>query len=191
MVAEIRIYFEGDRALKPGFHQFLGELRVLARAKRCQLSLIDTRATPLEDLQDGIRANPHAWSILLMDSDGPVDRERLTRLGLSRPARDSVFWMVQVMESWFLADKDALARFYGPRFLPKALPQNPQVEKIPKADALRGLKDATRRSSKGPYHKTQHAPALLALIDPARVRQAAPHCKRLFDGVTRRLNSSR
>jgi hypothetical protein len=32
----------------------------------------------------------------------------------------------------------------------------------------------------GEYHKTKHAPNLLAIIDPALVRNAAPNCDRMF-----------
>ena len=36
-------------------------------------------------------------------------------------------------------------------------------------------------TQKGKYHKTMHAPDLLARIDAAKVRAAAPACDRLFN----------
>ena len=38
MVTELRIYFEGDPRLKPGFHKFLEAVREAARSKRCRFS---------------------------------------------------------------------------------------------------------------------------------------------------------
>jgi hypothetical protein len=189
MVGEIRIYFEGDPALRPGFRRFLAELFALGRARRCRVGLIATRATAAEDFENALKSHPEAWCILLRDSEGPDDGKLLARFRLPKTRGDSVFWMVQVMEAWFLADCAALEAYYGKGFLTRALPRNPAVERIPKTDLIRGLRRATRNTQKGIYHKTEHAPGLLASIDPAKVRQAAAHCNRLFDAVTRRLNS--
>ena len=85
------------------------------------------------------------------------------------------------MEAWFLADQDALRQYYGSGFAVNRLPGDPtRVEVIPKSDAIRGLEDAARDTQKGKYHKTEHAPDLLAKVDPVAVRAAAPYCERLF-----------
>ena len=89
--------------------------------------------------------------------------------------------MVQVMEAWFLADRDALQRYYGREFLVNRLHGSAtDVESIPKNDVLLGLIRATERTRKGRYHKTQHAPDLLELVDVGKVRRNAPACERLF-----------
>jgi hypothetical protein len=49
--------------------------------------------------------------------------------------------MVECMESWFLADIDALSR-HCRRDLTEALRGNPNVEEIPKKDVLARLKTA-------------------------------------------------
>ncbi len=92
-----------------------------------------------------------------------------------------------MMESWFHADKNALEAFYKDGFRRKALSANPKVEEIPKQDLTRGLKAATKDTAQGEYHKTKHAPALLELIDPDLVCEAAPNCERLFKAVLNRL----
>ena len=38
------------------------------------------------------------------------------RHGIDRAFVDRVFWMVELMEAWFLADRDALASYYGAEF---------------------------------------------------------------------------
>lgn len=88
--------------------------------------------------------------------------------------------MVQLMETWFLADRAALRAYYGSRFRQDRLPGNPRVEDVSKDDVLRGLRRATEDTRKGVYHKTRHAPEILAHLDPGWVRQAAPACDRLW-----------
>lgn len=178
MMTEIRIYYEGDSCLKPGFHAFFREIVDQARARRCRIELIATGGTPKRDYDIAIRKHRNAWNILLLDSEGPNPD----------PHSASTFWMVEVMESWFHADKDALAQFYHGGFNASALKANPNVEQISKKDVIEGLKSATRGTRKGSYHKTKHAPGLLEAIDPCLVRKAAPHCDQLFSAVLAELS---
>lgn len=175
MVTELRIYFEGDTRLRPGFHSFLKEIVEAARQKRCRLELVATDGTPVEDFRIALRSHPDAWNVLLLDSEGSLsscDR----RKKFDREDDDRVFWMVELMESWFLADIPTLSAFYGNRFQEGALKGNPKVEEIPKADVRKRL----NKASGDTYHKTNHAPKLLERIDPALVRKAAPNCERMF-----------
>jgi len=176
-VTEIRIYFEGDVALRPGFNAFFAELREKARETRVGLRLIAAEGTPDRDFDIARRDHPDAWNILLKDSEGPLPANR----------DDSIFWMVEMMESWFHADKDKLAEFYGPEFQRSSLAANPKVEEIPKRDLVSGLKAAAKPTKKRTYHKTAHAPKLLERIRPDLVRAAAPNCERLFQAVPARL----
>ena len=40
MLTEIRIYYEGNRLLRPGFDAFFSEIRDRAKQKRCRVRLI-------------------------------------------------------------------------------------------------------------------------------------------------------
>jgi len=93
------------------------------------------------------------------------------------------------MEAWLIADPDALARFYGADFRRTAIPDNPNVEEIDKAQLLSDLKTATRDTTKGEYHKTRHAPQILGELDASQVRSAAPHCERLFSTLSGLIDS--
>lgn len=88
--------------------------------------------------------------------------------------------MVQMMEAWFLADPEALTAYYGQDFGAKALPGRKNVEDIAKSDIERSLKEATKRTQKGEYHKIRHGSELLTKIDPGKVRKRAPYCDRLL-----------
>ena len=191
MFTEIRIYYEGDPQLKSGFDGFFSGLRQRAAKNRCRLRLIAAKGTPCQDFNDAIAANPQAWNILLKDSEGPdtgrLSSELCNKEGWSNSRTDSIFWMVEMMESWFHADKDALEKFYGARFNRKALKANPLVEKIAKKDLKAGLKAATKHTSNGDYfdNKTSHGPKLLAAINPEFVKEAASNCKKLLPQSSR------
>jgi len=81
-----------------------------------------------------------------------------------------------------------LKAYYGNGFQESAVRGNPNVEEIPKADVLSRLEKATKGTKKGAYHKTGHAPALLAKIDPVLVRNAAPNCERMFRALLDELS---
>jgi hypothetical protein len=86
--------------------------------------------------------------------------------------------MVQVMESWFLADRGALQSFYGTAFRPQDLPPNPAIENIPKQDVLDGLARATRDTKN--YKKGTDSFKILESLDPAKVRAVSPHADRFI-----------
>jgi hypothetical protein len=123
-------------------------------------------------------------SVLLVDAEGPVTAASPVahlcasdRWDFAESQNYEVFLMVQTMESWFLADRDALAAYYDGGFLPRSLPgSDTDIESIRKEDVESGLKKATRKTErKGEYQKVNHGASLLALIDPAKVGRASPH----------------
>ena len=89
--------------------------------------------------------------------------------------------MVQVMESWFVADRETLAAYYGSDFRSNAIPQWPEVEGVPKGNVLSGLRRATRNTTKGSYRKGRHGFEILGRLDPNMVTTSSPHAKRFVD----------
>lgn len=175
---ELRLYFEGDNGLKPGFHKFLKEIVDVARSQRCKFQLVEANGNPVQDFRDAFKTHRDAWDVLLLDSEDPQEFQ-LRKKSLEGCDPDSIFWMVQIMESWFLADIDALKALFGG----SVTTGNPNVEQIPKEDMLERLKKAAN----GEYHKVKHGTKLLGLVDPAKVRKAAPHCDRMFTAILARL----
>jgi hypothetical protein len=127
--------------------------------------------------------------MLLIDAEGPLTAESpwdhlFKQDGWDRPdgaGDDHCHLMVQIMESWFLADRSALESFYGRDFQVGALPANRNVEQIGKADVLQGLQRATRKNTKGSYHKGSHSFTILGRIDPAVVEAGARSAKGFLD----------
>jgi hypothetical protein len=126
--------------------------------------------------------------ILLVDAESrvtagtPVEHLQ-ARDGWEFPILDHhrVFLMVQAMEAWFLADREALAAFYDGGFLANSLPgSSTSIEAVLKVDLEPRLTHASRpTATKGKYHKVKHGFALLALIDPSKVEKASPHAASL------------
>jgi len=127
-------------------------------------------------------------AVLLVDAEAPVTaQDPWTHLKANddwdRPAgatNDQCHLMVQVMESWFLADRPALQAFYGNGFRPQALPGIPNIERIPKQDVLNGLERAAQATRARGYSKGRHSFAILANLDPAKVTAASPHARRFI-----------
>jgi len=178
-VRQIRIYFEGDERLRIPFGEFF--LRLDTRLERL-IKPIAANGDPIGKYRIALRQHPDSRNLLLLDSDeDPARKPQVADL-----PRDTVFWMVEMMESWFLADRDAIKSYYNdphpdPGFRESALPAKPQVEEIPKRVVHDGLKDATRDTRKGAYHKTKHAPGILQRIDPDKLKARAPQFQRLCE----------
>lgn len=127
--------------------------------------------------------------ILVVDSEGPVRPDHSVWQHLtaqdswSRPdsaTLSQAFLMVQFMETWFLADREALQGYFGACFRKQKLKEWPQLEAVPKATVLTALDRATARCSNR-YEKGKVSFELLAKIDPGRITDACPHAKDLID----------
>jgi Domain of unknown function (DUF4276) len=204
MVSEIRIYVEGGgggsqtkAAVREGFHRFLRDIVQAARNQhvRWQLVACGPRQATFENFRLALNTHPEAFNVLLVDSESPVNHDPTEHLrsrenwNLPDISADHYHLMVQMMEAWLVADHDALSKFYGQGFNANALPRNPNVQQIGKPDLEAALKQATRRTVKGEYHKIHHGPKILSQLDVAKVRRAATHCDRLFMTLTDRINS--
>jgi len=176
---EIRIYFEGSKGLRGGFESFFAELDIAAGNLRSTIKFVPAKDGP-SAYRKAERSHPQAWNILLQDSEGPVPAQHAA----------DVFWMVELMEAWFLADLDALKGYYGEEFHHNAIGNTADVERVQKTEVLKRLKQATKDTSKGEYHKVKHAPFLLEKLDSARVRERAQHCRQLFDAVMAKLSQA-
>jgi hypothetical protein len=137
-------------------------------------------------------------AILLVDGEGPV-----TAMNPWQHARDHDAWtcpqgmtgdylhfMVQAMEAWFYADKEALQAYYGQGFRMGALSQRADIESIPKNELFSGLHDATKDCQKGAYSKGEHSFQILGRIDPAKVGIASQNHAGRFLSVLSRFCTS-
>ena len=143
------------------------------------------------------KATNDDFVVLLVDSEAPVSRNAgpwqhlKSRDNWDQPADaldDNSHLMVQCMEAWFLADKEALAAYFGDGFNPNALPGRLEIEQVSKSEVEKGLKMASRQSKKGRYDKGSHSFGILAELDPRKVTDASPHAKRLISTLLSRTS---
>lgn len=98
--------------------------------------------------------------------------------------------MVQVMESWFLADRNVLVDFFGQGFKENSLPNAANaIESVSKSQVYSGLSTATHNcKTKGAYGKGEHSFELLAKINPERICAASPWAKRFIDQLRKKMD---
>lgn len=200
----VRVYVEGAgdykhtdnaTACRRGFHELVEKLGL--PENRLSVIACGSRFQTFNDFRKALRQHPDDFVILLVDSEGPVEVPSAwahlhARDGWQCPAvaiEDQAHLMVQCMEAWFLADREALIEFYGQGFLAGSLPGQPNIELIPKRSLLLVLKHASGQTRKGSYHKTRHAFPLLARIHPQKLRIASLHAGRLFDVLLQRTGA--
>lgn len=204
MVKEIKLYVEGGgkgsnkRAtikLQQGFDAFLQELKNAAHDKKISLKVIPSGNTTstYDDFIFSVENSPQSFNLLLVDSDEAVAKGESARDFLQKKYKKwklqkiedrQCHLMVQIMESWFIADVDALKDFYGQDFRENSIPKNrTNVEAIEKNTVESALKNATAKTQKGEYQKIGHGAKILEKISPQKVRAAAPHCNELFKNI--------
>lgn len=191
---KVRLYIEGggkgellDTVFREGWSTFFraagleGRMPKIIRGgsreqtfERFQLAVKTTRADELP--------------LLLVDSETAYSATSVWQHlkandNWERPAGvgdDQAFLMVQVMETWLLADRELLLRFFGSSLREKTLREWPSLEALPKSTVLQTLDLATADCAK-PYAKGKISFELLAKSNPTTVEQACPSAKRLLD----------
>ena len=182
-------------AIRQGMGGFLASIRSAARKRRITWNLVPcgSREDTLARFTDAVgQARESMANILLVDAEAVVTatdpRIHLRNQDgwdLTGVPADAIHLMVQIMETWIVADPTALAGYYGPAFSEAKLPRRRNLEEEPKARVLAALKEATKGTAKRDYDKIKHASKLLGLIDPNRVQARCRHCKRLFQELDR------
>jgi len=201
----VKIYVEGGgndnnslvRECRRAFQKFFekaGFKKRLPRVIPCgsRNSAFDDFCTALKYARAGDIA------FLLVDSEDVVQSafidnpwgHLLVRDGWKMPSGASceqVHLMVECMENWFLADKEALETFFGQGFHASSLPGNQDIEKVSKSDVLNSLKRASRLTQKGPYGKGAHSFKILEIIDSSKVLNASPSAQRFINELNKVL----
>lgn len=192
-MVSVQIYVEGggsSKALKTacrrGFRKFI-ENAGLTGPMPPKVVACGSRGNAYQSFQKA-HTSGNGDAMLLVDAEGPVTAAgswqhlKITD-NWDRPngaTDDQCHLMVQVMESWFLADRPALGSFYGQGFRPQGLPANPDIEKVSKQDVLGRLAQATQNTKKGAYKKGAESYQILEQLDPDKVRKASGHADRLI-----------
>ena len=177
------------RKCRKGFSDFFRNAGLPGRMPRIIAG--GARENTYKDFRTAVsKTAHHDFVVLLVDSEGPVSTgpgvwAHLQSRDKWKPPEgvtdDNGHLMVQCMESWFLADRDSLAKFFGIGFSEHALPGRLDVENVPKKQLLDSIENATRQCRpKGMYDKGRHSFQLLGLLKPDNVTRASPYAQRLI-----------
>jgi hypothetical protein len=129
--------------------------------------------------------------VLLVDSEEiPASKDAWAHLkardGWNRPdgaSDEHAQLMVACMESWLIADAEALEEYFGPEFKKDKLPIT-ELETRSKEDVLNAIAAATAPSRpKGKYGKARDSFKLLGQIDPEKLRNTCAWAKRFFEAL--------
>jgi hypothetical protein len=200
-MVKITIYIEGggdtrrqQASCRRGFSDFFEKLNIKANIVACggRQFAYDNFCIKLKKLN----SNEHC--LLLVDSEAPVATTTKWQHvflrqgdGWKKPnnaTEEHLHFMTECMESWFMADKQALATYYGKNFNKNALSKNTNIENISKQDLYDTLKKATRNTTKGSYSKGEHSFEILRKIDAKRVVICSPSAKKLEKRLNELLN---
>lgn len=193
---KIKLYIEGggdsalqDTLFREGWRTFFQKADLAGRMPRIIRG--GGRNATFDAYQTAVRTKKSdELPLLLVDSEDLVSQgnaawTHLTaRDGWVRPADagdGDVFLMVCCMETWFLADREALKKFFHDCWRDNAVPQWPNLEQISKASILEKLALATADCGKTAYAKGKRSFEILKVIDPAIVEAKCPGAKRLLD----------
>ena len=186
------VYIEGGgdgRSLRARFREGWSQFLQSAGAGRVKIVRGGGREQTFQRFAAAVTAAGRRAAVLLLvllvDSEGPVAGGRTVwehlgaRDGWTRPdgaGDDQAYLMVQVMETWFLADRHALQKYFGAGFRQNAIRDWPALENVPKATVFDALDRATASCGRH-YAKGRVSFELLARIDPARVEAACSHAR--------------
>jgi hypothetical protein len=194
-MVEIRIYAEGggegdllDTLFRKGWKDFFesaglrGSMPRIIRGK--------TRSRTFDLFKTAVtHRTPGTLPLLLVDSEGPIHPGHTVWQHLKahdnwdpppEVSDDQAFLMVEIMETWFLADRAALRDYFGPNLRENAFPTWPALESVPKVTIQNVLQAATA-NCKTKYAKGRVSFELLSKLNPADVEQRCSHAQRLLN----------
>jgi len=126
----------------------------------------------LVDSEDVVKPGHDAWQHLKA-------RDKWTKP--KEAGKNDASLMITCMETWFLADREALKDFFEGCWNDKALPKWPDLEKVERKKAYAALVKATTNCGERQYAKGKVSFELLKVIDPAVVEETFPSAKALLD----------
>lgn len=205
---ELRLYIEGGDSsearglLRAGFSSFLQEIAAACADARIAWNPVCAKCDgeTFKAFRNSVSTRPGVWSGVLLDSDccpeaGAADVLEFLRKGkrwdVSGIKSSQCHLMVVKMETWFLADPEAMEQHFGKGFDPGALPRPSNLELLPSRAIDEAISKAVRGTKREKYRKIQDAAKLLQLIRPERVRQRSVSCERLFKTLLEAVQTMR
>ena len=150
--------------------------------------LIDSEAPVEEQFERGDFSEWKPWAQLQSRKDADGNQcDNWDRVGADRDCH----LMVQMMETWFLADSEAMKVYYGRGFNEDGFTvRSNNIENIPKEKVYDIIENSTRETKKKGYSKGSDSFKILALIEPAKVKERSKWAKRFLDTLDKKLKEA-
>lgn len=174
MVKRKYLFIEGAKStnngnLREGFGKLFAKKII---GKMPTISMGEGKKQTIDKFKNSVNSK------ILCDLDGPENKidNDLQENGILKD-KESVFYMIQEMEAWFISQPEILDIFYN----------SPVSKKLPKKPAAhfnepdKVLQRITKNTVKGVYHKIHHGSQLLSLLDPDKLSNDFPDFKKLIE----------
>lgn len=182
----------GGNAIRPSFDPSGGREETFAAYKNGLKYRAGERSLVLIDSEAPKRETGANWEYLrAIASNRDPDKHQWA----NRPPGaldDDLHFMVQSMESWLAADPGALRTHYGPQFDTASVEslRRRGVESLSPNEAVDAIRTAARKCPNRKYRKSVDCPAILEIVDPARVRQHSNHAAQFLDRLSEALTNA-
>lgn len=187
----MRLYVEGGGDSKElharcreGFRKLLENCGLRGRMPR--IVACGSRNATFADFRTALQ-NGAGTALLLVDSERPVADVERTRIHLQASdgweypegvTDEQVLLMTTCMETWIVADRDALRAYFGQGLREASLPPLPALESRERQTVQRSLMDATRNCGET-YSKGKVSFALLGRVQPDTLDRHLPSFRRV------------
>ena len=193
-----KIYVEGggdrssDISCREGFSKLL-ENAGLPRS--CKIIPCGSRNDAFDDFKTAHNANSATYVALIVDSEDPVKNfeEPIAHLISRDPwemplgvSDEQIFMMTTSMETWIVADRDALKSHFKNELNENALTPLFNLENRERDKVFASLKNSTR-THKTPYAKGKHSYDLLEKLDPEVLKRHLPAFARMVHILSAKL----
>lgn len=185
MATKVILFIEGESNSPNGDLRqgFISLLKKLLEGKLPRIIMGDGKKQTIDKF---LNNRFDAQSLLLVDLDAEeIERENdLNKNGLAKYS-ESVFYMIQEMEAWFLSQPNILEEFYGKdkngKNISSKIIKN-KAELISNPDEV--LQKITKNcNKKATYHKIKHAVELLMLLDAKKLVEEFPDFRNLIEEI--------
>lgn len=176
------LFIEGtsDRSngiLSQGFHKLIKQL---LEGNMPKIIMGDGKNQAINKFKKN-KLSELSYLLIDLDYDETKRESQLLELGLKNKA-DSVFFMIQEMEAWFISQPKILDQYYKEAISTKLPKDNPKKIKDPVAV----LENSTRKTKKGKYHKVKHGTALLELLNANELKSTFKEFQKMIDEIAKK-----
>lgn len=160
---------------------------IAIKAGKSAMLLVDSESPVQEEFEKGNIHDWKPWEQIQSRKDQSGNKcDKWERIGVDTDCH----LMVQMMESWFLADVEALKKYFSEGFKETKFPKDDEnIEKMSKKKIEDIFNSSTKDTKKEGYKKGRDSFIILSQIDPQKVRSRSKWAERFLCLLKERIDS--